>query len=74
MSIIEFAEKLLGYELSSWQKIFLTKCYEYISQNKKLYYNPPRGNIRCIPMMLQHITIMYCLNEYELNKEEKDDY
>ena len=73
MSIVEFAEKLLGYELSSWQKIFLTKCYEYISQNKKLYFIPPKGNIRYMPMMFQYITIIYCLNEHELNKEEKDD-
>lgn len=72
MSIVEFAEKLLGYELSSWQKIFLTKCYEYISQNKKLYYIPPRGNTRHIPMIFQNIAIMYCLNDHELNKEEED--
>ena len=73
MSIVEFAEKLLGYELSFWQKAFLTKSYEYISQNKKIYYIPSRGNIRCMPMMFQYIAIMYCLNEHELNKEEKDD-
>ena len=73
MSIVEFAEKILGYEVSFWQKELLTKCHDYISQNKKIYYIPPRGNIKYMPMIFQHITIMYCLNEHKLNKEEKDD-
>lgn len=41
MSIVEFAEEILGYKLSSFQKEFLTKLDEASASNKQLYYIPP---------------------------------
>ena len=43
MSIVEFAEEILGYKLLSFQKEFLTKCDEAYESNEKLYYIPHRG-------------------------------
>ena len=43
MSIVEFAEDILGYKLLSFQKEFLTKCDEAYASNKQLYYIPHRG-------------------------------
>ena len=38
MSIVEFAEEILGHKLLSFQKEFLTKCYEAYASNKQLHY------------------------------------
>ena len=60
MSIVEFAEEILGYKLLSFQKEFLTKCYEAYASNKQLYYIPPRGqNIKWMPFVFQYIAITY---------------
>ncbi len=44
MDIVEFAEEILGHKLLSFQKEFLTKCYEAYTSNKQLYYIPHRGD------------------------------
>ena len=60
MDIVEFAEEILGHKLLSFQKEFLTKCYEAYASNKKLYYIPHRGcNIKWMALVLQYITIAY---------------
>ena len=60
MSIVEFAEEILGYKLLSFQKEFLTKCYEVYESNKKLYCIPHRGyNIKWMAFVLQYIVIAY---------------
>lgn len=46
MDIVKFAEEILGYKLLSFQKEFLTKCYEAYTSNEQLYYIPHRGNIK----------------------------
>lgn len=43
MSIVEFAEEILGHKLLSFQKEFLTKCYEAYALNKQLHYIPHSG-------------------------------
>ena len=63
MSIVEFAEKLLGCKLLDWQKELLNKYYECISQNKQLHYIPSRGNVKRMPILLQYIAMTYYFNE-----------
>ena len=60
MNIVEFAEEILGYKLLSFQKEFLTKCYEAYTSNKQLYYIPARGqNIKWMAFVLQYIAMEY---------------
>lgn len=60
MSIVEFAEEILGYKLLSFQKEFLTKCYEAYASNEQLYYIPARGqNIKWMQLVFQYIAISY---------------
>lgn len=59
MDIVEFAEKILGYKLLSFQKEFLTKCYEAYASNEQLYYIPHRGNIKWMELLFQYIAITY---------------
>ena len=72
MSIVEFAEEILGYKLLSFQKEFLTKCYEAYASNKQLYYIPPRGNLKQMLLIMQYIAIAYC-SEYSGEKEIKEE-
>ena len=66
MSIIEFAEEILGYKLLSFQKEFLTKCYEAYESNEKLYYIPHRGcDIKWMQFVFQYIE--------SIEKENKND-
>ena len=75
MSIVEFAEEILGYKLLSFQKEFLTKCYEAYASNKQLYYIPARGqNIKWMAFVLQHILIAYhkkYSGENEVKEQDK---
>ena len=80
MSIVEFAEEILGYKLFSFQKEFLTKCYEAYESNNQLYYIPARGQtIKWMQLVFQYIAISYYWknsgeNEVkEDNKENKND-
>ena len=59
MSIVEFAEEILDYKLLSFQKEFLTKCYEAYVSNKQLYYIPPRGNSKYSLLFMQYIALTY---------------
>ena len=59
MSIVEFAEEILGYKLLSFQKEFLTKCDEAYASNKQLYYIPHRGDNKWIQFVFQYIVIAY---------------
>ena len=74
MNIVEFAEEILGHKLLSFQKEFLTKCYEAYSStsNKQLYYIPVRGRgIKWMPFILQYIVMLY-YSEYSSENEVKD--
>lgn len=79
MSIVEFAEEILGYKLFSFQKEFLTKCYEAYTSNEQLYYIPHRGDNKWMQFVFQYIAITYYWkysgeNEVkEDNKENKND-
>ena len=55
MSIVEFAEEILGYKLLSFQKEFLTKCYEAYASNKQLYYIPHRGDNKWMQFVFQYM-------------------
>ena len=59
MSIVEFAEEILGYKLLSFQKEFLTKCYEAYASNKQLYYIPHRVDNKWMAFLFQYIVIEY---------------
>ena len=60
MNIVEFAEEILGCKLLSFQKEFLTKCYEAYESNEKLYYIPHRGHAnKWMTFVLQYIAIAY---------------
>ena len=69
MSIVEFAEEILGYKLLSFQKEFLTKCYEAYTSNKQLYCIPHRGqDTKWMAFVLQYIVIAY----HEKNSGENE--
>lgn len=76
MSIVEFAEEILGYKLLSFQKEFLTKCYEAYASNNQLYYIPARGqNIKWMQLIFQYIAISYYWKnsgDNEVNKNDKE--
>ena len=73
MSIVEFAEEILGYKLLSFQKEFLTKCYKAYTSNKQLFYIPHRGyNIKWMAFVLQYIVIAYH-EKYSGENEVKDN-
>ena len=79
MSIVEFAEEIFGHKLLSFQKEFLTKCYEAYASNKQLHYIPHRGDNKWMAFVFQYIAISYYWkysseNEVkEDNKENKND-
>lgn len=76
MDIVEFAEEILGYKLLSFQKEFLTKCYEAYASNNQLYYIPARGqNIKWMQLIFQYIAISYYWKnsgDNEVNKNDKE--
>ena len=71
MNIVEFAEEILGHKLLSFQKEFLTKCYEAYSSNKQLYYIPHRGDNKWMAFVFQYIAIAY-YSEYSSENKVKD--
>ena len=74
MSIVEFAEEILGYKLLSFQKEFLTKCYEAYASNKQLYYIPHRGqNIKWMPLVFQYMAISYYWKYSGENEVKEND-
>ena len=74
MSIVEFAEEILGYKLLSFQKEFLTKCYEAYASNKELYYIPHRGqNIKWMQLVFQYIAITYYWKNSGENEVKEND-
>ena len=74
MNIVEFAEKILGYKLLSFQKEFLTKCYEAYASNEQLYYIPARGQcIKWMPLIFQYIAITYYWKNSGENEVKEND-
>ena len=74
MSIVEFAEEILGHKLLPFQKEFLTKCYEAYASNKKLYYIPRRGDNKSMWFVFQYIvTSYYWKNSGENEVKENND-
>ena len=75
MSIVEFAEEILGYNLLSFQKEFLIKCYEAYASNKQLHYISARGqDIKWMAFVLQYIVIAYhkkYSGENEVKEQDK---
>ena len=68
MDIVEFAEKILGYQLLAFQKEFLSNCYEACKSNKQLYYIPPRGASRHSLLFMQYIALTYYFEYAEGHK------
>ena len=74
MSIVEFAEEILGYKLFSFQKEFLTKCYEAYASNEQPYYIPHRGqNIKWMKLVFQYIAISYYWKNSGENEVKEND-
>ena len=73
MSIVEFAEEILGYKLLSFQKEFLTKCYEAYASNKQLYYIPHRGDNKWMQFVFQYIAITYYWKYPGKNEVKEND-
>ena len=74
MDIVEFAEEILGYKLFSFQKEFLTKCYEAYASNKQIYYIPYRGcNIKWMALVFQYIAITYYWKYSGENEVKEND-
>ena len=71
MDIVEFAEEILGHKLLSFQKEFLTKCYEAYASNNQLYYIPHRGDNKWMQFVFQYIAITYYW-KYSGENEVKD--
>ena len=72
MDIVEFAEEILGHKLLSFQKEFLTKCYEAYASNKQLFYIPHRGDNKWMQFVFQYIAITY-YEKYSGENEVKDN-
>ena len=72
MDIVEFAEEILGHKLLSFQKEFLTKCYEAYASNKQLHYIPHRGDNKWMAFVFQYITIAY-YEKYSRENEVEDN-
>ena len=73
MSIVEFAEEILGHKLLSFQKEFLTKFYEAYASNKQLFYIPHRGDNKWMAFVLQYIVIAYYWNSGDNEVKENDN-
>lgn len=74
MDIVEFAEEILGHKLFSFQKEFLTKCYEAYASNEQSYYIPHRGgNIKWMALVLQYIAIEYYWKNSGENEVKEND-
>ena len=73
MDIVEFAEEILGHKLLSFQKEFLTKCYEAYASNKQLHYIPHRGNYKLMPFVFQYIVMIYYSEYSGENEVNKND-
>ena len=71
MDIVEFAEEILGHKLLSFQKEFLTKCYEAYASNKQLHYIPHRGDNKWMAFVFQYIAMIY-YSEYSEENEVKE--
>ena len=71
MSIVEFAEEILGYKLLSFQKEFLTKFDEAYASNKQLHYIPHRGDNKWMAFVFQYIAMAY-YSEYSGKNEVKE--
>ena len=63
MDIVEFAEKIVNFPLTDYQKEFLRKVYECIKTNQTLFYFPPRCNSRFSYEILQAIAIIAVASE-----------
>ena len=75
MDIVEFAEEILGHKLLSFQKEFLTKCYEAYASNKQLFYIPHRGDNKWMAFVFQYIAIAYhekYSGENEVKENDKE--
>ena len=72
MDIVEFAEEILDHKLLSFQKEFLTKCYEVYASNKQLYYIPHRGDSKWMQFLFQYIAITYYYWKNSGENEVKD--
>lgn len=70
MDIIEFAEKIVNFPLTDYQKEFLRKVYECIKTNQTLFYLPPRCNSRFRYEILQAIAIITVASERNQLKYE----
>ena len=73
MSIVEITEEILGYKLLSFQKEFLTKCYEAYASNKQLYYIPHRGDNKWMQFLFQYIAIEYYWKNSGENEVKEND-
>lgn len=54
MDIVEFVEKICNFQLTDFQKEFLTKSYESVKNNQRLYYIPPRGSTVSVLRYCKH--------------------
>lgn len=70
MDIVEFAEKIVDFPLTDYQKEFLRKAYECIKTNQTLFYVPPRCNSRFRYKILQAIAIIAVSSERGLLKDK----
>lgn len=73
MDIIEFVEKMCNFQLTDFQKEFLTKSYESVKNNKRLYYISPRGSSRFSFEVLQALTVIVVAQERDLIKIRRND-
>ena len=58
--------------LTDFQKDFLSKAYESVNNNQRLYYIPPRGSTRFSLEVLQALVVIVVAQERDLIKNKED--
>lgn len=72
MNIVEYTEKVCNWHLKDFQKDFLNKAYEYVKNNQRFIYIPPRGSSRFCLDMLRSLAVIIVAYERDLLKDKEE--
>ena len=73
MTVVEFAEEMLGRSLSVWQKDYLEKVYDSYKNGQYIMYKPARGNSKFSYDFLHSIAVLKVADERGYFKKEKEN-
>nr|WP_296955193.1 hypothetical protein [uncultured Mediterraneibacter sp.] len=73
MTVVEFAEEMLGRSLSVWQKDYLEKVYDSYKKSMCIMIIPPRGCSKFSYDFLYSIAVLKVADERGYFKKEKEN-